>query len=403
MNQKRGFRKPLRVLGVVSCYLAVLMMVALGWIVQQLPDTLYLEEGQEISFWQMPYIQVQRQRGTQDVSRANPTHSGNAQLSLGGVIPLKTVRMVMTDRPVLRVCGTPFGIKMFSDGALVVAFSDIETAHGRANPAKDAGLRLGDWVVQVGQDPVHSNRELSAALQKSAGLPVEVTYRRDGVTGRVQLQPVQDTDERWKAGMWVRDSSAGVGTLTFVDESRGLFAGLGHPISDGDTGERITLRTGEIVPCTIVGREKGKVGVPGELKGRFSTGLAVGTIHKNCPQGVFGAVRQAFEGESMPIAFAQEVHTGPAELVTTIEGDEPAHYQVEIDRIQYQTEGDKHNLLVHVTDPTLLETTGGIVQGMSGSPIIQDGKLVGAVTHVLVNDPTRGYGIFIENMLEAAE
>ena len=391
-----------RWLGMAGCYLAVVLVMALGWTVQQLPDVIFVEKGQSLSFGQMPYVQVQQKAGTQDVSRAVPTHSGNTQLSLGGVLPLKTVRTVVTDRPVVRVCGTPFGIKMFSDGALVVAFSDIETPHGRANPAKAAGLRLGDWIVRVGSESVHSNKELSAALQKVGGLAVEVTYQRDGVTGTTTMTPIQDEDDRWKAGMWVRDSSAGVGTLTFVDENKGIFGGLGHPISDSDTGESIALRTGEIVPCTIVGHTKGKVGEPGELKGRFSSGLAIGTIRKNSACGIYGTVRQKFDGEYMPVAFCQEVHTGPAEILTTIDGDTPARYAVDIERISYQASGDKHNLVLRVTDPTLLEATGGIVQGMSGSPIIQDGKLVGAVTHVLVNDPTKGYGIFIENMLNAA-
>ncbi len=404
MNHKKmNASRPLRILGMTACYVLVVLAVALGWVYSQLPDVIFLEQGQTLSFVQMPYIKVQKSKGTQDVSRAAPTHSSNTQLSLGGILPLKTVRTVVTDRPVVRVCGTPFGIKMFSEGALVVAFSDIETEHGRANPAKEAGLKLGDWIIQIGQEPIHSNRDLSAELQKVGGLAVTVTYQRDGVTGTTQLIPAQGTDGRWKAGMWVRDSSAGVGTMTFVDENQGIFGGLGHPISDSDTGENIALRSGEIVPCTIIGYEKGKVGDPGELKGQFSSGLSIGTIQKNNASGVFGTVRRAFEGTYMPIAFAQEVKTGPAEILTTIDGTTPARYQVEIEHVQYKAEGDKHNLLVSVTDAELLEKTGGIVQGMSGSPIIQDGKLVGAVTHVLVNDPTKGYGIFIENMLNAAE
>lgn len=403
MNHKKMYQgRTLRTAGMAVCYLLVLLAVGVGWIYNQLPDVIFLEQGQTLSFVQMPYIKVQKETGTQDVSRAAPTHSSNTQLSLGGILPLKTVRTVVTDRPVLRVCGTPFGIKMFSEGALVVAFSDIPTESGRANPAKEAGLKLGDWIVQIGQELIRSNRDLSAALQKVGGLAVTVTYRREGVTGTTQLIPAQGEDGRWKAGMWVRDSSAGVGTMTFVDENQGVFGGLGHPISDSDTGENIALRSGEIVPCTIIGYTKGRVGDPGELKGQFSNGLSIGTIQKNSASGVFGTVRRGFDGEYMPIAFAQEVKVGPAEILTTLDGDKPTRYQVEIERIQYNTDGDKHNLLVRVTDPTLLEETGGIVQGMSGSPIIQDGKLVGAVTHVLVNDPTRGYGIFIENMLDAA-
>ena len=395
-------RRRTKLLGSLVCYGVILGTLLLGWTYQQLPDVVYLEPGQKLSFPQLPGVGVRPPQGARSAAGAR-ADDANQQLTLAGCIPLKTVRTIVTDRPVVQVSGQPFGIKMFSEGALVVAFSDVETETGRANPAKDAGVRLGDWIVKLGKEPIHSNQDLAQALQKVGGLSVTVTYQRDGVTGTAQLTPARDTDGRWRAGMWVRDSSAGVGTLTFVDEARGTFGGLGHPISDNDTGQSIALRSGEIVACTIVGCEKGKVGSPGELKGKFSGGLAIGTIRKNTGCGVFGTVRRRFAGEAFPVGFAQEVQPGPAEIVTTLSGKEPARYQVEIEKIQYRTEGKKHNLLLRVTDPALLAQTGGIVQGMSGSPIIQNGRLVGAVTHVLVNSPDKGYGIFIENMLEAAE
>ena len=206
---------------------------------------------------------------------------------------------------------------------------------------------------------------------------------------------------QWRAGMWVRDSSAGVGTLTFADDARGIFAGLGHPISDSDTGESIALRTGEIVPCEITGCSKGTAGSPGELKGHFLGSRAIGSICINGENGVYGTTRTQFAGQRMEVAFAQEVTTGNAEIWSTVSGETPRPYQVRIERI---SDADpKRNMVLRVTDPALLTQTGGIVQGMSGSPIVQNGRLVGAVTHVLVNDPTRGYGIFAQTMLEQAE
>ena len=200
--------------------------------------------------------------------------------------------------------------------------------------------------------------------------------------------------------MWVRDSSAGVGTLTFVS-AQGVFAGLGHPISDSDTGEKIALRSGEIVPCQITGCSKGTAGSPGELKGQFLSAHAIGTICINGQQGVYGTARTAFSGRVMEIAFAQEVQTGEAEILSTISGQEPRTYRVRIEKIS--DADDRRNMVLRVVDPALLARTGGIVQGMSGSPILQNGRLVGAVTHVLVNDPTRGYGIFAQTMLEQAQ
>ena len=201
--------------------------------------------------------------------------------------------------------------------------------------------------------------------------------------------------------MWVRDSSAGVGTLTFVDPEKGVFAGLGHPISDGDTGESIALRSGEIVPCEITGCSMGTVGSPGELKGKFLSAHAIGSIRINGENGVYGTTRTGFSGQTMPVAFAQEVETGDAQILATVSGETPHTYHVRIEKI---SDADpRRNMVIRVADKALLTRTGGIVQGMSGSPILQNGRLVGAVTHVLVNDPTRGYGIFAQTMLEQAE
>ena len=231
---------------------------------------------------------------------------------------------------------------------------------------------------------------------------MEVIYIRGGEQLQTTLTPAWDaTAGQWRAGMWVRDSSAGVGTLTFADEEKGVFAGLGHPISDSDTGESIALRSGEIVPCQITGCSKGTAGSPGELKGRFLSAHAIGTIRINGENGVYGSTRAQFAGQKMEVAFAQEVEAGDAEIWTTTSGETPRAYRVKIEKI---SDADpRRNMVLRVVDRELLAQTGGIVQGMSGSPIVQNGRLVGAVTHVLVNDPTRGYGIFAQTMLEQAE
>ncbi len=390
-------------IGIFLCELLVCAAAALGWLYSSLPDTVYVEQGQQVHIARLPFLSAQADIGARDTAATAQTGSYNTTLSLGGVLPVKTVHTVVTDRPVVTVCGTPFGVKMFSDGALVVAFTDINTRNGSANPAKEAGLRLGDLIVSVGGQSTHSNQELSDAITAAQGAAVNVVFLRGGEQRAAQLTPVQDETGRWMAGMWVRDSSAGVGTLTFVDERNGIFAGLGHSISDGDTGESITLRSGEIVPCFIVGCTKGIAGSPGELKGKFSGGFSVGTILLNGSTGVYGTTRSIFSGTPTTVAFAQEVVVGPAQIWTTIEGQAPQVYDVEIEKISYAGNNENRNLILHVTDTELLETTGGIVQGMSGSPILQNGQLVGAVTHVLVNDPTRGYGIFAQTMLAQAD
>ena len=366
-------------------------------------DRVYLEPGQALYLPRFAWVEPQRGHGSQNVASTRAVGSYQTTLTLGGWLPIKTIRAVVTERPRVTVCGTPFGVKMFSEGALIVGFSEIgQAGGGTSNPAKEAGLHLGDRVICIGQTRTESNEAVKEALDAAEGQSVEVVYIRSGEQKLTTLTPVWDgAAGQWRAGMWVRDSSAGVGTLTFADEELGVFAGLGHPISDSDTGESVALRSGEIVPCEITGCSAGTAGSPGELKGHFLSAHAIGTIRINGENGVYGTTRTHFSGQLREIAFAQEVVTGPAEIWATIEGEAPRAYRIQIERV---SDADpRRNLVIRVIDPSLLSATGGIVQGMSGSPILQNGRLVGAVTHVLVNDPTRGYGIFAQTMLEQAK
>ena len=383
-------------------YLLVAAAAALGWLWHALPEEICLEPGQTLQLPRFAWVEPLRGRGSRNVASTRAVGSYQVTLALGGWLPVRTIRAVVTERPTVTVCGTPFGVKMFSEGALVVGFSDVNTAAGPENPAKAAGLRLGDRVIRIGSTATEDNDAVKQALEAAQGSAVEVVYVRSGEQRQTSLTPVWDASfAQWRAGMWVRDSSAGVGTLTFADEEKGVFAGLGHPISDSDTGESIALRSGEIVPCQITGCSKGTAGSPGELKGRFLSAHAIGTIRINGENGVYGSTRAQFAGQKMEVAFAQEVEAGDAEIWTTTSGETPRAYRVKIEKI---SDADpRRNMVLRVVDRELLAQTGGIVQGMSGSPIVQNGRLVGAVTHVLVNDPTRGYGIFAQTMLEQAE
>lgn len=375
-----------------------------GYLYCQLPDTFLVEQGQTLRFAQMPWLQPMQQSGAAQAGSVPAGGSYNVTLSILGRIPVKTVRAVAVDQRAVTVCGTPFGIKMFAEGATVVGFTDIPAPGGGANPAKSAGLKIGDRILSIDGIATHGNQDVADALQEAAGRPVEVIYQRGEEQRITTLEPMQDEESgTWRAGMWVRDSSAGIGTLTFVDNSTGMYGGLGHPISDADTGQSIALRSGEIAPVTITGYEKGEAGVPGELKGRFTSQIAMGDILANGATGVYGSIRGLRSGQDMVVAQAQQVRCGPARILTTLEGTTPQWYDVEIERVSLSQEDPNRNMVIRVTDPQLLSSTGGIVQGMSGSPIEQEGKLVGAVTHVLVNDPTRGYGIFAQTMLETAD
>ncbi len=389
---------------IAATYLLAAAAAMLGWLYSRLPGEIWLEPGQSIDLPRFAWVEplsADLPGSSRNAASTRAVGSYQTTLALGGWLPVKTVRTIVTDRAEVIVCGMPFGVKMFSEGALVVGFSSIEQNGTMVSPAKAAGLRLGDRVICIGETTTENNDAVKDALEAAAG-PVEVVYIRDGEQRQTTLTPLWDAASgQWRAGMWVRDSSAGVGTLTFADPERGVFAGLGHPISDSDTGASIALRSGEIVPCEITGCSKGTAGSPGELKGRFLSAHAIGSIRINGENGVYGTTRTRFSGRPMPVAFAQEVMTGEAEIWTTVAGETPRSYRVTIEKIN---DADlRRNMVIRVTDKELLAATGGIVQGMSGSPVVQNGRLVGAVTHVLVNDPTRGYGIFAQTMLRQVE
>ena len=382
-------------------YLLVAAAAALGWLWHALPGEICLEPGQTLQLPRFAWVEPLRGRGSRNVASTRAVGSYQVTLALGGWLPVRTIRAVVTERPTVTVCGTPFGVKMFSGRCPRGGIFGCKHRRRAGNPAKAAGLRLGDRVIRIGSTATEDNDAVKQALEAAQGGAVEVVYVRSGEQRQTSLTPVWDASSaQWRAGMWVRDSSAGVGTMTFVDRQLGVFAGLGHPISDSDTGESVALRSGEIVACSIVGCTSGTIGSPGELKGKFLGTHALGSIGINGPNGVYGTLRTALPGEMRELAFAQEVVPGEAEIWATTEGETPRAYKVRIEKVN--DADPRRNMILRVTDPALLAKTGGIVQGMSGSPILQNGRLVGAVTHVLVNDPTRGYGIFAQTMLKQA-
>lgn len=308
-------------------------------------------------------------------------------------LPVKTADLVEKERKSVILCGTPFGIKIRSDGVMVVKTSE-------QSPAKTAGIKEGDIIKQVNGETVRTNSDISKAVQMS-GEMTNVVLERGEREMSFQFTPKLEDDE-FKIGVFVRDSAAGVGTLTFVEPKTKTFGGLGHSISDVSTGETVPLLSGEITKADIFGIVKGKSGSAGELCGLIFPDKETGVILSNTEVGVFGEYKDEISGELYPAAFRQEVKTGAATVLVTLDGNAPKEYSIEIERINLlDIEGSK-SMVIRITDPELLDKTGGIVRGMSGSPIIQDGQFVGAVTHVLVNDPTRGYAIFAENMLSKA-
>ena len=265
--------------------------------------------------------------------------------------------------------------------------------------AQKAGLQVGDKLISINGQPVNSAEDISQVLRTSDGR-VEVHYIRNGKTKSAKVQPVI-TDNGPRLGIYLKQGISGVGTVTWYDPDSGVFGALGHGVN-GQNGQLLPVGKGSIYSASVLSVVKGRAGDPGQLLGNLRDKTAIGSIEKNAQQGIFGQMDIKWDGDAVPVAMRDEIKTGPAIIRSNVSGNEVREYSVEILKIYPNSKSGGRNMLIKVTDPTLLETTGGIVQGMSGSPIIQDGKLIGAVTHVLVNDPTTGYGIFIENMLNAA-
>lgn len=299
--------------------------------------------------------------------------------------------------------GQAVGIKLFADGVLVVDVSSLEGISGKS-PAQKCGIKEGDLILTFNDRKISSTEHLQELLRQNGDQPAKLQFQRGQEVKTVDITPVCAADGSVRLGAWIRDSMAGIGTMTYYDPESGSFGALGHGITDVDTAQLMSLGSGSIMETAVKAVKKGERGDPGELKGDFSVQRDVGTVTVNSDGGIFGTVSDAdflARGEAVPVASAEEVKPGRAVIRSTICGDEIREYEVQIVKV-YRDKDTTRNLLLRITDPELLQTTGGIVQGMSGSPILQNGKLVGAVTHVMINDPAQGYGIFAENMLAQA-
>ena len=325
-------------------------------------------------------------------------------LKLFGLIKLKDIQVDVVDTRYAIPCGSPIGIYLKSDGVMVIGTGRITSTDGMETEPAFGILKSGDYIEAFNGIPMNTKEDLITAVNQSKGEDSVVSLRRGGEEVEVGVKPIEGQDGQYKLGAWVRDDTHGIGTITYVDMN-GNFGALGHGISDSDTGNLVETSEGALYSTQIMGIEKGAIGKPGLLSGVIYYGPQshMGEITQNTDEGIFGTVNQQFQkqvtSEPLEIACRQDVKEGLAYIRSNISG-EMKDYAIEIQKVDYNSDHKNKSMVIKVTDPELLELTGGIVQGMSGSPIIQDGKLAGAVTHVFVQDATRGYGILIENMLE---
>lgn len=317
------------------------------------------------------------------------------------LVPVKQVKVQTAQAGTVYVSGEVFGIKLYTDGVIVVGTQSVDTGDGTTDPAAGAGIQVGDIITAIDDRPVYSAEEVRAILNENNGLTYSVRVKRDDRYKTFRLTPVYSPREGcYKAGMWVRDSTAGIGTITFYNQESGTFASLGHPINDVDTNELMPLLEGEAVRTEVVNVQRAGTGSTGSLWCDFKAD-SIGTLKENTAIGLYGDYQQLPEtAQPYPVASKQEVRKGSAQLLSTVEGTQPQLYEVEITKISYNKEHEQKDIVLKVTDEALLEKTGGIVQGMSGSPILQDGKLIGALTHVIVNNPEKGYAVFAQTMYE---
>lgn len=329
------------------------------------------------------------------------------QLKLLGLIPVKRFDINVVDRDILIPGGNAVGVRLNTKGVLVVAVTDVIGIDGkRYSPANDVGIKNGDSILELNDIKIRDAEHLIELLNQITEDKVKILIERNKIKYETEVMPVKSIqDNCFRLGIWVRDKTAGIGTLTFYDENSKIFGALGHGITDMDTGNLLNIEYGKIMNARIANIEQGKKGSPGEIKGMFyETENVLGEIVKNSPFGIYGVINDSFikanKTKPMPIGFKEEVKEGKAYILTTIDNDKVEKFEVEILKVLNQQYPNQKSMTIKVTDKKLLQKTGGIVQGMSGSPIIQDGKIIGAITHVFVNDPTKGYGIYIEWMLE---
>lgn len=374
-----------------------------------LPSNYIIMQGENLRLYTLLGIrlieessyQTLQTSSTLEQEKKNKIGKVSFRLNLFNLIPLKNIDVNVIPKTTVVPMGNAIGMKLYTAGVLVVGMSEIE---GK-KPYENSGIKEGDRIIQINQNQIDNTDDLMKAVNKSDGNNISIKYVRDEKTITTSIKPLKNSSNEYKIGLWVRDAAAGVGTLTFYEPSSGMFATLGHGIMDIDTAELIKIANGELVTTNILSINKGTKGNPGEIRGTIEAGHTIGSISKNTKFGVFGTINKTpylntSNTNEVQVALREEIKTGKALIICELENGKKEYYDIEIQRIFISNNKDNKSMLIKVTDKKLLEKTGGIIQGMSGAPIIQNGKFVGAVTHVLVNDPTIGYGVFADIMLK---
>lgn len=394
------YKKILTVLILITIY-AYICNIAM------FPNSIILMQGENIKIDTVLGISIKNKQTMQASSSLNEklteqVGKKDLELNLFNIIPVKDVTVNVIPKTTVIPLGKTIGMKLYTEGVLVVGMSEIEGKR----PYENSGIEAGDRIIEVNNKKITTSDELTECVNACNGRNIEIKYvNNEDKIVLTQIEPAKTSNDEYKIGLWVRDAAAGVGTITFYEPSTGSFASLGHGINDVDTYELINIANGELVTAKILDIVKGKNGIPGEIKGSIDNSVTIGDISKNTDFGVYGTITNtnALNIQNlaeMEVADRSEINTGKAHILCELENGKTEKYEIEIQKLFKDNNQDNKSMLIKITDARLIEKTGGIIQGMSGAPIIQNGKFIGAVTHVLVNDAKVGYGVFADLMIK---
>lgn len=358
-----------------------------------MPNNLILIQGETLDLKTIYGITVGRKQegkvlqasSNLNKNKVNDTGKIEVSLNLFGNIPVKKMDVNVIPKSKVVPVGKAIGMKLYTEGVLVVGMSEI---NGK-KPYENSGIQEGDAIIEINNEQIENTNDLIETVNKSNGKTVEVKYKRNEQTITTSIEPAKVNENEYKLGLWVRDAAAGVGTMTFYEPSSGMFAALGHGIADIDTSELINIESGELTTTNILSIVKGQKGTPGEIRGTIENSKSLGSIYKNTSFGVYGKVQSKNKldinnMEEMDVALRDEIKTGKAQILCELENGKTEKYDVEIKKLYLNNNENNKSMVIKITDEKLIEKTGGIIQGMSGAPIIQNGKFIGAVTHVFV-------------------
>ena len=395
-------------------FLSIIYMYTL--VIGNIPKEIVVFEGEEISMKTLLGISIKGEKlETIETSSSNSNKISNevgktsVEVSLFDNITLKNVDVSVLPKTTVIPVGNIAGVKLYTNGVLVVGMSEIEGKDNKKyKPYENTGIEEGDTIIKINEEEIDSTNDLIEVVNMSQGKEIKVEYIHEDDTKECSITPVETSSNEYKLGLWVRDSAAGVGTVSFYEPETRTFGALGHGITDIDTNELINIASGEFITTRILNITKGESGNPGRIQGTIENQQNIGLISKNSKFGIYGKVNNISSldidtSKEMEVALREEIQEGKATILCSLDNQKPQEYEIEIQKIYKENNYDNKSMKIKVTDERLLEKTGGIIQGMSGSPIIQNGKFVGAVTHVLVNNPQEGYAVFGDIMLKQAK